>query len=62
MLIPVLQDQISLRVYQTCIQYLVRNRLKSFQGVWRVCEYYVELLFAERDEIEYVVMHGRDVP
>ena len=57
-LVPVLQNQIPLRIYQSGIQHLVRNHLQPFQRIRRVCEHDIELLPADGNEIEHIVMDG----
>ena len=61
MLIAVLQNQISLGIDQAGIQNLVRNRFQTFERVRRIGEHDVELLLADRNEIEDVVVHRSQV-
>ena len=60
-LVPVLQNQIPLRIYQAGIQHLVRNRLQPFQRIRRVGEHDIELLPADGNEIEHIVMDGSQI-
>ncbi len=60
-LVPVLQNQIPLRIYQSGIQHLVRNRLQPFQRIRRVGEHDIELLPADGNEIEHIVMDGSQI-
>ena len=61
MLIAVLQNQIALGIDQAGIQNLVRNRFQTFERVRRIGEHDVELLLADRNEIEDVVVHRSQV-
>ena len=61
MLIAVLQNQIALGVDQAGIQNLVWNRFQAFKSVRRIGEHDVELLLADRNEIEDVVVHRGQV-
>ena len=61
MLIAVLQNQIALRIDQAGIQNLVGNRFQTFKSVRRIGEHDVELLLADRNEIEDVVVHRGQV-
>ena len=61
MLIAVLQNQIALGVDQAGIQNLVWNRFQAFESVRRIGEHDVELLLADRNEIEDVVVHRGQV-
>ena len=61
MLIAVLQNQIALGIYQAGIQNLVGNRFQTFKSVRRIGEHDVELLLADRNEIEDVVVHRGQV-
>ena len=61
MLVAVLQDEITAGVEQVARQDLVRDGRQSFERVGRIREDDVELLPADRQEVEDVGMDGRDV-
>ena len=56
-----LENEVALRVYYIRGEDLVREGVKAFKGVGRVCEDDVELFPAEREEIEDVGAHHGDV-
>ena len=60
-LISVLQDEITLRVEKIQGENEVRDGLKAFKGVRRVCEDNVEFLPADGEEIKDVVTDHCDI-
>ena len=53
------QDEITIRMEQSRIHYFIGNLRQPFQGVRRVGKNEVETLFAEGQEVKYIVMHHR---
>lgn len=61
MLVTVLEDEIAVIVKDILLQDLVRKSLQPLQGIRRVGEDQVELLTADREEIEDVVTDHSDI-
>ena len=61
MFVSVLQNQITLRIDETGIEYLVRYGLETFQRIRRIREDNVKALLAYRNEIEHVMVNRGEV-
>ena len=61
MLVTVLKDEVTAGMEYILGKHLVRQRLKTLKGIWRVGEYYIELLVADRQEVEDVIPDHRHI-
>ena len=55
MLVTVLKDEVTAGMENVLGKHLVRQRLQTLKGIWRVGEDYIELLVADRQKVKDVV-------
>ena len=61
MLVAVLKDEIAAGMKDILREHLVRQGLEPFQGIRRISKDNIELLAANREEIEDIVSHHCDI-
>ena len=60
MLSSMLKDEVAARIQDILPEDLVRYGFESIKGIGRIGEDDVKFLFADRQEVEYVVVHRCD--